>query len=464
MAWPRTLVAAHVVVLRVLVLTAVPALSAGVESQASSCSSEDASDARQRVLLQVQKENKAQRHKQASITDDFSELAIQSIPVLKPDVAAYGNSDCRCVGLDKVTGEISINAAGSQIAFPGDLGAHCEAWDDKRHPSCSDSDEGADWCKQPWCFVDPCRCSIPTLPKISSYMPNASFRGRTVYYSYATCGGTDTWTANNSEFACQNIKTQEKCLAASTKCLWAKGRCGGKDLMGNCTEEDNSTLFGTKGCRCVGVLGRGGSLDLSINGESITYPGDTGSSCAAWDNASHPDCSANSSSKPDWCGKQWCYVDPCSCGMDVPPKIATYTDGAMFQGRKLYYSYSTCGATDSWTSGNNAAACVNQKTEGDCSAMAKCRWTEYSGCLGTELAAVCDLSATPTDTDVVAPPKAKEPKKLEADASKDKSASSPEAPAPASASENNKEKSHSPIVRPFATVAIFLAAFFALSI
>lgn len=388
-----------------ITLTAEGAVSTrSSESEVGTCSSDTgaadaSSSSRAHVGALLQKDNMLQRHPAAAALVADSSLASaargdQPDGVFVPSTSAdYGSGDCPCVGLDNVTGRLNVTVSGSTLLLPGDLGGHCEAWDNQKHPLCKEGGTGPDWCSQPWCFVDPCRCSIPTLPKISSYLSNASFRGRTVYYSYATCGGKDSWTTNNSAVACQNLKTEADCNKSSTKCTWAKGFCGGKEIMSNCTDEPNEIVWGQKGCRCVGIGGRGGSLDLVVDGKGIQYPGDTGSSCAAWDSGPHPKCAGNSTDRPKWCENQWCYVDPCSCDLGTPPKIATYTVGGMFQGRRLYYSYSTCNSTDTWTSDNNAGACVNQKSADTCSALSKCRWTEYSGCLGMELAAVCDLSS-----------------------------------------------------------------------
>ena len=72
-----------------------------------------------------------------------------------------------------------------------------ESWDAKRHPDCA-GDKPAGWCKQEWCYVDPCECDLDVPPKTSSYLPSGMVNGKPVYFSYATCGTSDSYSATNS--------------------------------------------------------------------------------------------------------------------------------------------------------------------------------------------------------------------------------------------------------------------------
>merc|ERR1719222_393874 len=85
---------------------------------------------------------------------------------------------------------------------------------------------------------------------------------------------------------------------------------------------------------------------MTVLGEMVPFPADTGSRCQAWDDNRNPEC--QSSSPPEWCQKSWCFVDPCSCSGDSNPQPSKYS-GGKFQGREIYFSYSTCGSEDETT-------------------------------------------------------------------------------------------------------------------
>jgi len=308
--------------------------------------------------------------------------------------AHYGSKKCPCVGFDNVDGKTTVTIDKDTSAdYPADLGARCEAWDNKRHPhSCTAEDQdpgkGKGWCAQQWCYVDPCNCDIPVLPKTSAYLPDSTYQGKPVYYSYATCGGEDLWTKDNHKKACVNQNTQKACDGLD-KCAWDGAKCGGSEVMGQCAKKLHGFTWGMGSCRCVGIDNQPGSLDVDIgDGKMIAYPADVGATCQAWDLKRHPDCKKAEGDKPKWCYDQWCYVDPCSCGHPTPPKTSAYLPDSTFQGKPVYYSYATCGSTDQWTSEHHDKACVNQESEKTCTKAKKCAWTGKE-CLGKELVDLC---------------------------------------------------------------------------
>jgi len=271
-----------------------------------------------------------------------------------------------------------------------------------------DPGKGEGWCAQKWCYVDPCNCHIKTLPKTSPYLPGATFQGKNIYYSYATCGGHDTFTATRKE-ACVNQMKEKDCKAL-TKCAWANGQCMGKDLVGVCKKKLDSVTYGDQKCRCIGIehlLGEisvnaeksflqipaGQLADIKFPAKVTKFPADAGATCQAWDDGRHPECvSKNETDRPEWCTQKWCYVDPCTCDMDVPPKQSKYLPGAVFQGIPVYYSYSTCGSVDTWTLGHHKNACVNQKSKEACVKQDTCDWVGTK-CLGKELVTDCPAIA-----------------------------------------------------------------------
>jgi hypothetical protein len=163
---------------------------------------------------------------------------------IKVNPAVWGAANCRCVGIGPQPGSTNVSIKGEQVPFPADVGATCTAWEKDNHPEC-DGDKAPDWCSQKWCYVDPCSCKLPTPPKTSSYVPEANYQGKPVYYSYATCGGKDSYTDGRKE-ACVNQKSNKACSKLK-KCAWTGKECLGKELVEVCNLEPEQEPKGLKG-------------------------------------------------------------------------------------------------------------------------------------------------------------------------------------------------------------------------
>jgi len=253
---------------------------------------------------------------------------------------AFGSQNCPCIGFAGVDGTAMVRVGEHYVAYPGELGSRCAAWDDDQHPeSCREGQmpgKGKGWCKQPWCYVDPRNCDLKVAPRLSEYVPTARYQNMPLFYSYATCGGEE--------------------LQA-------------KDAM-------------QPGCECVGIENKAGSIKANLEGVPIRYPGEAGGSCKAWDLEQNPLCAVKGA-KPSFCTQKWCYVDPCKCGVKAPPKEAVYFNATM-RGKTVYYSYEACGSNDTFTLGYNKNACINAKDEKACGLLPKCAWSG-SSCFGKEL-------------------------------------------------------------------------------
>lgn len=126
---------------------------------------------------------------------------------------------------------------------------------------------------------------------------------------------------------------------------------------------------------------------------------DVGSRCSRWDDQPKGTCSKED--RPSWCGKNWCYVDPCACSISEPPKVSSYFPKASYGKKPLYYSYETCGSFDTFTF-DSRSACVNQDTEAQCLSIGadpddpelrKCAWGGPEiKCLGKELLHFCQVN------------------------------------------------------------------------
>eukprot|EP00929_Paragymnodinium_shiwhaense_P079778 TRINITY_DN4158_c0_g1_i2.p1 TRINITY_DN4158_c0_g1~~TRINITY_DN4158_c0_g1_i2.p1 ORF type:complete len:870 (-),score=240.69 TRINITY_DN4158_c0_g1_i2:2-2611(-) len=156
--------------------------------------------------------------------------------------ATTGLKTCECVGISGMNGSAFVTISGGDvISYPAGVGSQCYAWDENFHPACADSANAPDWCHQAWCFVDPCECGgVTTPPTVSMYEPLATYQGRSVYFSYATCGATNSWTDSavveeNAE--CRQMESEAACaLQGESKCKWSYSRemCVRTELFDDC--------------------------------------------------------------------------------------------------------------------------------------------------------------------------------------------------------------------------------------
>ena len=82
------------------------------------------------------------------------------------------------------------------------------------------------------------------------------------------------------------------------------------------------------------------------SGNEYKYPESYGTTCAAHDEPLEPYCSdafGSLTDAPSWCEAKWCYVDAATCERD-DVEATTF-----FEGYELYYSYSNCDASDTFT-------------------------------------------------------------------------------------------------------------------
>lgn len=151
--------------------------------------------------------------------------------------------------------------------------------------------------------------------------------------------------------------------------------------------------YGNPKCPCVGLDFAKGTLQLIGHDKILGYPSDTGAHCEAWDQGRASECEGAPGEGPDFCGEQWCYVDPCNCaGIEAPPRVSHHMADVLRQGMPVYYSYSTCGGKDTWTVSHNDRACLNAKTADACGQHEDCIWEKSewgSMCLGWEAAGLC---------------------------------------------------------------------------
>lgn len=139
----------------------------------------------------------------------------------------------------------------------------------------------------------------------------------------------------------------------------------------NCAQnEPGRKLYGKDKCPCVGIDNLPGYYATQEDFYHVERPVEAGATCEAWDEGKHPAC--RGSFPPQWCSQSWCYVDPCNCHIEVPPKPTRA--GISYQGQPAYWSYKTCGGIDFYSADLAPDSCVMQKTASDCAKNDKCAW------------------------------------------------------------------------------------------
>ncbi|CAJ1398790.1 unnamed protein product [Effrenium voratum] len=230
-------------------------------------------------------------------------------------------------GMSKVEATVS----GSTVDYPATYGNYCGKQAEPGSSSCwnltNDMElptaDQAGWCNDPWCYVDPCTCPVADLA-MSSYFP-----GSGLYYSYSNCGGVDTFTSSSHQNVVANCAMNYTPVDAAT-CLVKMSH--GQEKVA-CTK-----AFAKEG-KCVMA---------SPSGTALEYPATYGEGCGVHLEPGSSSCSDSSGNalarneSADWCTKPWSYVNPCTCtASDIA--LTTYFN------LELYYSYSVCGSTDTYT-------------------------------------------------------------------------------------------------------------------
>jgi len=152
----------------------------------------------------------------------------------------FGSPGCQCVGFHGARGTIDVKVSKGQVAkYPASIGGTCKAWDKDEHPLCTGLEGEPKWCKQRWCYVDACACELAGghVPKISKYLPQATFTGKAFYYSYETCNSEDEFTKKFHPNACVNQATEKECNN-NHRCAWTGDQCLGAELVNHPLCED----------------------------------------------------------------------------------------------------------------------------------------------------------------------------------------------------------------------------------
>mmetsp|Transcript_12164 Transcript_12164/g.28383 ORF Transcript_12164/g.28383 Transcript_12164/m.28383 type:complete len:476 (+) Transcript_12164:71-1498(+) len=274
-------------------------------------------------------------------------MSVLASPALATSVATPG---CTCMSHGQVVKMMGGNAmidatvSGNVVPYPAFYGNYCGKQPEPGSSSCYNlttmtelpTAEQAGWCNDPWCYVDPCSCPVEDLT-LTSYFP-----GSGLYYSYSNCGGVDTFSSSDN----QNVDAG--CAATYTPV--DNAACLLK--MSNAQPKVNCGAAWAKEGKCVKARPNA-SLPL------VDYPPTYGEGCGVHVEPGAPACYDEMGNPrqdaADWCTKPWSYVNPCTCqASDVA--LSTYFE------MELYYSYSVCGSTDTYTTVQSTV--VNQTSVG----------------------------------------------------------------------------------------------------
>jgi len=154
-----------------------------------------------------------------------------------------GKPGCSCidpVGLGCVTkasDKVTFNGPTSgNCEVPKQYGTGCAAWDTAEgmefYSECKTDDKT--WCKDPWCYIDMCNCDAADSAAASYFVATDSLK---LGYSYTTCDGTATSTADYLTTFCSD-KTEDEC-GETTVC---------KVDSGSCTKKTSTEIKDGLGC------------------------------------------------------------------------------------------------------------------------------------------------------------------------------------------------------------------------
>merc|ERR1712083_898540 len=112
----------------------------------------------------------------------------------------------KCITVDPTYGQPDM-----WHIYPADYGAQCEVQPDQAYEACynkstmdktsdpmvppEELNPAADWCTEKWCYVDPCKCDAPGVTESTAFQSH----DQAPSYTYSTCEGTDTWTAEQAD-------------------------------------------------------------------------------------------------------------------------------------------------------------------------------------------------------------------------------------------------------------------------
>eukprot|EP00929_Paragymnodinium_shiwhaense_P114183 TRINITY_DN82504_c0_g1_i1.p1 TRINITY_DN82504_c0_g1~~TRINITY_DN82504_c0_g1_i1.p1 ORF type:complete len:378 (+),score=74.49 TRINITY_DN82504_c0_g1_i1:79-1212(+) len=173
----------------------------------------------------------------------------------------HGSKVCRCVAPEFPerayagggrTATITLDGKTVDVKYPDDIGSYCKAWDDGKYPgSCEEPSQipgmHKGWCAARWCYVDPCECGLEPPPYYSYlhprgsssnsfYLPGATYKNRSLYYSYVACGTKDEFAKDDTVYGCADL-TEEVCKLRP-QCGWTGKLCLIKELFDLCKEPD----------------------------------------------------------------------------------------------------------------------------------------------------------------------------------------------------------------------------------
>jgi len=295
-------------------------------------------------------------------SSQFAEALQQHAVQVVGNGTKYGTS-CPCIGIEGLTGNTAVVVDNTTYPdrYPAEIGSRCEAWDEGKYPGSCDGNNSADWCSQAWCYVDVDNCELEDGPYETHYLPYGQFRGHELYYSYLTCGSTNSYDFHQKQSKARKNSHANRELSLAEEEFWpftgsqSDEKTDAQELKAEKKHEKKLAVatkgssYGTEKCQCIGIEGLTGNTSVVV--ANITYPdrypAEIGSRCEAWDEGKYPG-SCDAKNPEDWCAQAWCYVDIDNCVLEDGPYESDYLPYADFHGHALHYSYLTCNGTNSY--------------------------------------------------------------------------------------------------------------------
>lgn len=217
---------------------------------------------------------------------------------------------------------------GQDYLYPASYGAECKVHADPGDSRCWDISSNlelleidqASFCREEWCFVDPCSCPLDDVVNVSYFNEVLLFR------SYSNCAGTSNYTTGPTAVGANCTTTTTTTMSTTTTTVSTPCACIG-ELPINISRVECTATFATDGY-CVSATGLQGQFyPVSYGAQCGLHkePGD--SQC--WDLSS--DLELSVAAQASTCLEKWCFVDPCTCLLDDVVSVAHFDTVVLFR-------------------------------------------------------------------------------------------------------------------------------------
>eukprot|EP01051_Picozoa_sp_SAG22_P018434 SAG22_NODE_3102_length_1939_cov_2.677174_1_plen_584_part_10 len=155
----------------------------------------------------------------------------QTVADLSPYVdCELDESGTNCT--DTLRSPALVRPGAESYLYPFDYGrGACAQWDAALPPDCAHTNgtallDSPDWCRQPWCYVDPESCDQADVTL------TGFFAGISLHYSYSTCSGTNKFSSWLTMEACDTAPSSSKDCSELKRDFGFKDKLGSRSICG----------------------------------------------------------------------------------------------------------------------------------------------------------------------------------------------------------------------------------------